>query len=64
MREILARNAREHVAREFSMGSNMQRLTQQIFSSIQTTPAPAPVTAVTPAVSAAQTRVSNAVQDR
>jgi glycosyltransferase involved in cell wall biosynthesis len=63
-REILARNARVHVSREFSMASNLERLIQQILRSSQMTRISVPVTAVTPAVPAPQTPVSNAIQDR
>jgi glycosyltransferase involved in cell wall biosynthesis len=63
-REILARNAREHVAREFSMTSNLQRLIQQMLSSRNSAPHSAAVADLTPTSQAAKTPLSGAIQDR
>jgi glycosyltransferase involved in cell wall biosynthesis len=63
-REILARNARQHVSREFSMAANLERLIQQILSSSAAGHAACPVARVTPAAPAAQTPLPGAFQDR
>lgn len=63
-REILARNAREHVSREFSLASNLQRLTHHILTSQKASPASAPVTAVTRGAETAQPQIPRPIQDR
>jgi glycosyltransferase involved in cell wall biosynthesis len=64
MREILARNAREHVAREFSLAANLQRLTQQILAPRQSGYSAPSVTPATQPVSGPPTRLPGAFQDR
>jgi glycosyltransferase involved in cell wall biosynthesis len=63
-REILARNARERVSREFSMSSNLERLIQQILIVSSPNRGSTSVAQSTSADPAAQTPIRRAVQDR